>query len=298
MILRWMMRRPTRWLALILAVGPLSAAAPAIAQSKDEREVRAVLQRLFDFANSTDEKLAQRNLADHSRAGGPYYMPFGDPLSSTAELEALAVQNRGQLKARSYQATAPIRVRVEKKMAWAAYTWRAEFTLNDGTQHNYEGRTTATFIKEGKDWKFVHWHSSVAAPAPLDASARAAETEKILATERSAYEAIKSRNAKLLADYFADDATILAEGSAYRTSGKPSLLANVANLLARSELRSYQMLEPQVQLSGDTAVLTYYFDELWFGGGRETPVTGKATVVFVKRGGRWQMLHEHRSLNR
>ena len=281
----------------ILAVLGL-AALPAGAQSREEREVRALLDRVIQATNSTDEKAALLVLDDLSRAGGPYVHPFAQVLRTNADVEANVKQRVAQVASIRYAATSPISVRVDKNLAWANYQWHAELKLKDGTQHSADGRATFAFVREGKGWKIAHWHSSIAAPAPLTSAARDAEAQKIIETERNAWEALKARKPEALADYFAEGASIFVEDSAYRLSGKANLDRALASFLQTTELRSYQMLDPQVQVLGDTAVLTYYFTESGAAAGKEFSSAGKITMVFVKQGGTWRALHEHRSVNR
>ncbi len=268
------------------------------AQNRDERDIRALLDRFIQSANSTDEKLAQQDLADHSGSGGPFFPPFVSSLDSFSDLEALVKQSRGQVSARSYEVTSPINLHVDKNLAWAAYTWRAAFTFKDGTQHSFVGRATATFDREGKAWKFAHWHSSIVAPEPPTVAVREAETQRVIEVEHRAWEAIKNRQPDALANYFADDASIFMEGSAYRMTGKANLVRGLTAESESTELRSYQMLEPQVHVLGDTALLTYYFTEEGIAAGKEFSNAGKISVVFVKRDGGWRALQEHRSTNR
>ncbi len=65
-------------------------------------------------------------------------------------------------------------------------------------------------------------------------------------------------------------------------TGKADLVRGLAVDMESTELRSYQMLEPQVRILGDTALLTYYFTE-------EGSSAGDGT---------WRALQEHRSTNR
>ena len=287
-----------RILSGLLLISLALVARPAWAQSQDERAVRALLDRFIQSANSTDPKLSQQNLADHSRSGGPFFPPFTSRLGSVAEVEAMVNQTQGQVTSRNYAATSPITVRVDKNHAWAAYTWQAGLTFKDGSRYSYQGRATAAFVREGKTWKFAHWHSSIAAPPPLTAAARDAEAQKLIEMERSAWEAIRSKQLAALENYFADDASVFVEGSAYRLSGKANLLRGLAAFTESSDLRSFQILEPQVQLLGDTALLSYYFTEAGTSGGKEFSSAGKITMVFVKQDGVWRALHEHRSVNR
>ena len=219
-------------------------------------------------------------------------------IESLADLEAMVKQSQGQVVSRRYEATSPIAIHVDKNLGWTAYTWRVAFTFKDGTQHSYTGRATATFVREGKYWRFAHWHNSMVAPPPLTAAAHDAEAQKIIQVERNAWEGIKNKQPAALANYFTDDASIFIEGSAYRLSGKANLLRGLASFIESTDLRAYQMLEPQVQILGDTALLTYYFTESGVASGKEFSAAGKISMVFVKQDGAWRALHEHRSVNR
>ena len=284
---------PTLTIAVLL-----SCLATAQAQSREEREVRALLDRAIAAGNSTDEKVLQQNLAEHSRAGGPFFPPFATALAGFPDVQAMVKQSLGQVTKRSYAPTGAITVRVDKNLAWATYPWRASISFKDGTQRSYEGRATITFVREGKAWKFAHWHSSLVAPAPLTVAARDAEAQRIIETERAAWEAIKNKQPPALADYFTEDASIFMDSSAYRMSGKTNLLGGLTAYIENTETRSYQMLEPQVQLLGDTALLTYYFTHTGTSSGKDFSTAGKISVVFVKQGGAWRALHEHLSVNR
>ncbi len=54
-------------------------------------------------------------------------------------------------------------------------------------------------------------------------------------------------------------------------------------------------LQPRVQLYGDTAVVTYHFVETASEGTRDYSFEGKQTDVFVKKQGKWVLIHFHSS---
>ena len=126
------MRRAVGTFCLLVFAVSLAAPGPARAQSREERDIRALLDHFFQFANSTDEKLVRQNLAEYSSSGGPFFPPFASSIDSLADLEAMVKQSQGQVISRRYEATSPISVHVDKNLGWAAYTWRAAFTFKDG----------------------------------------------------------------------------------------------------------------------------------------------------------------------
>jgi ketosteroid isomerase-like protein len=207
-------------------------------------------------------------------------------------------QMLSQLSARKFQVTSGPNVQVDRNTALATMTWRAEMTMKDGSRAASDGRATVAFRKEGRNWKITHVHSSLPARMPLSASALKEEGQTVIKTERAAWEAVKNKDLNALADYFAENASMFSEGQAYRTSGRAELLRGLENWLSQGELRSYQMLDPQVEVVGETALLTYYFTESGVRAGKDYTRAGKASLVLVKQDGRWRVLHEHVSANR
>ena len=288
---------PRKLLCAIVCL--LLGAGLATAQSKEERDVRAVLDRIFKMANTTDVKDAQATLADHSRTGGPFFPAYAQLQNTLAEIEKTMTQGLAELASRSYKTTGPVVVRADKNVAYAAFPWRLEVAMKDGSRFAADGRATVAFAREGKAWKIVHWHSSLPTPPPATRATLAAETEAIIATERRAVEALKSNQPAQLSEYFAETFSMFQPDQAYRTRGtRAESVRNAQAWLENTTLRSYQMLEPHVELQGDTAVLTYYFTMTTVTAGKETSDAGKATIVFRKENGQWRAVHEHISSNR
>lgn len=287
-----------RRVVILLVVVLLASASTVQAQSRDERAVRALLDKAIRTGNTVDENAIQALFADYARSGGPFYPPFGDPLNSAAEVEAFAGDLLKQVSARTYVATTPPRLRMDRNNAYATYTWHAEVTFKDGTRRSFDGRSTISFVKEGRNWKIAHWHSSLPSTLPPTASALAAETEAILQIVRNGWEAVRTKKLEGIAAFFADDASLFHDGQAYRLRGKQAIMQDFESWLAQTSIRSYQISDPQVRVLGDTAILTYYFTESRVTAGKEFAEGGKITVIFTKQDGTWRALHQHVSLNR
>ena len=279
-------------------IGIVLATATVAAQSRDQREVRAVVDRLISSLNSVEPAVAYRFMGDLAATAGPFYPPFMSRAESSATIKASLEQMLTELASRSLDATSPIHVRVERKAAWTNFTWRAALSFKDGARHTLEGRTSLVFRKNKKKWQIVHMHSSLPAARPVSQAALQAEGKKISQMERNAWEAVEQNKLDLLANYLATDVSLFGERQAYRTRGKAEALRALQTAAARRELRSWQMLDPQLQLQGNTAVLTYYFSESGVAFGEDFQTNGKKTVVFVKQDGTWRVIHEHRSENR
>lgn len=282
-----------RLLVRLLLVAPLLCASLAQAQSREEQAIRSLIDRAVQAASSVDEKVAKQTLGDYSSGAGPFYSPFAPSIGSVGELDALISKSLAQFSARSVSITGPVTVRVDRNLAWAAFPWRAELTFKDGSRHSFEGRTTGTFVRERRDWKWAHWHDSIPAQMPLTGAALQAEADAVLKVEQDAWEAEKNKQLDALADYFAEDASMFGEGQAYRLRGKADVMQAVESWVNQTDLRSYQMLDPQVQVVGNTALLTYYFTFAGVSGGKEISQSGKITMVFVKQDGKWRALHAH-----
>lgn len=292
------MRGP-RGIGLVLVVIVLAGAArPVEAQSREERDVRAVLDRVLQTFNSVDEKVAKAALAEFSASASPMFPPFISSLGSPSELDRQMSQMLSQLSARKFQVTSGPNVQVDRNLGIATFTWHSEMTMKDGSRNTADGRATVAFRKEGKNWKVTHFHSSLPARMPPSASLLKEEGQAVINTERAAWEAVKNKDLNALSDYFAENASMFSEGQAYRISGRAELQRGLETWVNQTELRSYQMLDPQVDVVGDTALLTYYFTESGVRGGKDYTRAGKVSLVFVKQGGKWRALHEHVSANR
>lgn len=54
------------------------------------------------------------------------------------------------------------------------------------------------------------------------------------------------------------------------------------------------MVNPKVQVYGDTAILSYnYIGTLQAKDGKTTPSNAKSTRVYVRQGGKWMLVHAH-----
>ena len=288
------MRRIVSWgvLASLLLV-----TVAAMAQSRDEVAVRSVIDRLIRSFNSVEPNAANKFLADLAPAAGPFYTPFSQKEASASEIQASLNQIRSRLASRGVRATSPVSVRIDRRMAWVNFTWNAQMTFKDATRHTMDGRATIVLSKERRDWKIVHYHSSIPTSMPVSQAAVESAKKEILQVERAAWEAIEGSQPESLQGYFAEDVSIFGENQAYRTRGRTEALRALRTMLEQVDLRSWQILDPQVQLAGDTAVLTYYYTESGFAEGKEFKRSGKASVVFIKEDGAWRAIHEHRSAN-
>ena len=291
------MRRFVYITLMTAMVLPILAARPAWAQSKEEQAIRALIDRTTQANNSVDEKVVKQAMTDLGTGAGPFYPVFAQSAASVADLEPLMMRTLAALSSRQFTVTGPISIHAEKKIGWANYTWHVDATLRDGSKRSFDGRTTAAFALEGKNWKYVHTHTSLATAFPVSGKELDAEGQAIIQIERGAWEAYKTKQIAALNDYYAENASAFSDDQAYRVRGKADILRGMEASMKQSTLLSYQILDPQVQVLGDTAVLTYYYTESAMRDGKAANTAGKISMVFVKQGGKWRALHEHIAAN-
>ena len=79
--------RPTFTFLNITLMLLLVSTPALLAESKDERAIRILIDRYKQAANSTDSAFVKRLLSDLSPAGGPFYTPFGNVLRSVTDFK-------------------------------------------------------------------------------------------------------------------------------------------------------------------------------------------------------------------
>ena len=279
---------------LILA---LLSAPSLLAQSKDERAVRALIDRFVQAGNSVDAVVVKRVLAEISRTGGPFYEPFGEVITSVTDLQATLISRLQTLASRRFSPITRLSVHMDRKTAWAGFGWQKELTYRDGSQQSFKGRSTLIFEKEGKNWKLKHVHSSVAASPPPTKASLEADVKSILNQERTILNALRDKQLEVVAGGLAENFSAFADDQAYRIQGKDVYLSSVGDWMSQNELRTFQLLDPKVEVLGDTAVLTYYYSASGSLAGRGFSSSGKATALYVRKEGKWLALHYHNSAN-
>jgi len=125
-----------------------------------------------------------------------------------------------------------------------------------------------------------------------------AVTQEIIALEKASFAAWQRKDKKFYADYWADDFTeFLPQSPTLTANPKQTLLPNLEQSFNDWTLTDLQMTDPRVQLYGNVAVLTYEESVQGSYKGEATKYTGKVTMVYVKRDGKWKGVHYHESQN-
>ncbi len=132
--------------------------------------------------------------------------------------------------------------------------------------------------------------------ARTDASSNQAIANEIIAREKASFEAWRRKDKAFYDDYWAEDFTEFLPSNPYRDT-KANLMPKFDQLVEHWKIIDYQILNPHIQVYGNTAVLTYNESISGTYDGVPSTYTGKVTMVYVKQGDTWRGVHYHESTN-
>jgi ketosteroid isomerase-like protein len=118
----------------------------------------------------------------------------------------------------------------------------------------------------------------------------------VIALERSALDEWSQGNTLGYIDISADDVTWFnfTPGQQLRSEGLEAVTNFLAPLAEGIPLHTYELVDPKVQVYGDTAILTFHWRASTTDG--EDMPRWKATSVYHWNAGTWRMVHAHWSL--
>lgn len=114
--------------------------------------------------------------------------------------------------------------------------------------------------------------------------------KKIIAIERSALDRWKTGDVYGFVDAAADQITYFDPGLEKRCDGIGQLRAYLAPANGTFSFPSYELIDPRVQLFGETAVLTYNFVGHLKSGAKDRWNT---TEVYHRFNGKWKLVSSH-----
>jgi hypothetical protein len=120
----------------------------------------------------------------------------------------------------------------------------------------------------------------------------AVEQSLIAEEKRVVWESVVKKDLKVLEESFAEEFTDVSDVGVFTK-------AETIKLIPSLTIKDYSLDKFKVILPGpDTAVVTYEAIQHWTIGGREEPSHVRASSVWVRRGGRWQVVfHQESTLN-
>ncbi|MEW6533117.1 MAG: nuclear transport factor 2 family protein [Thermodesulfobacteriota bacterium] len=90
-----------------------------------------------------------------------------------------------------------------------------------------------------------------------------------------------------LSDFFHKDMVAITATDRDRLEGRESCIASWADFVRKTKIHRWIELDPQIQLYGNAAVVTYYFDMEYEMEGHTIKMGGRDMFVFVKENERW-----------
>jgi ketosteroid isomerase-like protein len=131
----------------------------------------------------------------------------------------------------------------------------------------------------------------------LSAANAADETKSVLEVVRQFQSAGVRGDKAALSQIFDVNVSHFHPGSPYRFVGRDRLVQEFEVASKNQQDMHFEMIDPQVQMAGDTAVVSYYIVESWTDkNGARMSIKEKASEVYLKKADRWLMIHSHYSL--
>lgn len=113
-------------------------------------------------------------------------------------------------------------------------------------------------------------------------------------TKREVWETLRKLNdcwakgdGKDLTSYFHKDMVAITPTDRNRLEGRDACVAGWVGFASMVKVTHWEEINPQIQLHGTTAVVTYYFDMTFEMGGQKIKMDGRDMFIFVKEDGKW-----------
>ena len=132
----------------------------------------------------------------------------------------------------------------------------------------------------------------VCSPIISIAQSNSSDGEKVIALEKKWTESYKQRDIGMLSSLLAEDFVITVEDG--ETYGKEGYISHTADSSVHVETAA--MSELKVRLHGNTAVVTGAYHEVGESKGKRYEYHDRLTDVWMKSGGKWQVIASHYSV--
>ncbi|MBI2413610.1 MAG: nuclear transport factor 2 family protein [Deltaproteobacteria bacterium] len=90
-----------------------------------------------------------------------------------------------------------------------------------------------------------------------------------------------------LSKYFHKDMVAITATDRKRLEGRDACVASWTAFANSVKITRWKEIDPRIDMYGETAVVTYYFDIAFESNGRTMEIGGRDMFVFVKEAGRW-----------
>ncbi len=106
-------------------------------------------------------------------------------------------------------------------------------------------------------------------------------------TLRNLNDAWTKGDGKDLKNFFHKDMVAITPTDRNRREGRDDCVAGWLDFLSKAKVHRWAEIDPKIQIYGDSAVVTYYFDMAFEMSGQLIEMGGRDMFVFVKENGKW-----------
>ena len=114
-----------------------------------------------------------------------------------------------------------------------------------------------------------------------------ATKDEVLAHVKALNETWTKGDGSALRNYFHPNMVAITATDQDILYGRDACLESWQAFARSAQIRRWEEIEPQVQLYGDTAIVTYYYDMAFDMDGENYAMGGRDMFVLVKENGRW-----------
>lgn len=116
---------------------------------------------------------------------------------------------------------------------------------------------------------------------------------QIISSIHAMWKAVQENDLDSYLQYIHPDYSVFGESDAYLHEGKDKEEIDYRDFLSRAKGVRTFMHQPKVNVRGDTAWITYYWNDAGYLSGERYTSRGKSSRVFVKENGSWLCIHSH-----
>jgi ketosteroid isomerase-like protein len=187
------------------------------------------------------------------------------------------------------------------------YNYRSSALTPDGmVSSQTPWNSTEVYFRREGEWKIVHSHWSfvkhrVRESVDMPLQVRSCESKfdgvlgELMVLESAAMKRWRMGDPWGFVELYASDVTYFDTGTLRRINGRQALAREYKNREGKIFYDVMDFIEPQVQVSGDMAVLFYRFLSTWLDPDgsilKRTP--WNCTEIYRRRQGSWKIIHNH-----
>ena len=242
-------------------------------QSTEEKSVRKTLDELAVAMKNKDVVKLDRIYANDYT----FVSPSSGIMSNKSERIA-AVKSGKPLEYLTYEDK---KVRIYGNTAVVTSTVKSKYAGQD----NAQSKVTLTMVKNNGRWQMVAGHATAITANQAEAN----EEQTLIQIEQELVDALVKGDVSANEKYLADAYIFTAPDGAIMNKGQ-----GIADLKSGDlKFESSKLDDMKVQFYGSTAVVTYRTTDAGNYKGNDLSGQYRWTDVFVKQGGRWQIVAGH-----